>query len=161
EANPDSYQTWLARYQFRQAVAAAGADADLEKALTLAPREPDILLAAAQRAEAKGDVSAARDLVRQCREMQPNNADVVKTFVSLQVRSGQRAEALATLASAIKTMPESWELCAQSAELLLDDGKLPEATARIEELRESDAPSPLVEYLQARLAVTHGKWSDA
>jgi len=69
-ANSQSYRAYLARSQFRQQLnLQADADKDLNKALELAPREPTVLLTAADRAQSQGDLKKARQWIQKAREV--------------------------------------------------------------------------------------------
>ena len=69
------FRVYLARYRYRVRYGEeAEADADLQRALELAPAEPQVLLAAAQRAQMRRDYDRAAGLYRQLAKADPSDA---------------------------------------------------------------------------------------
>jgi predicted Zn-dependent protease len=172
KANAQSYRAYLIRLRYRQQESNfAGAETDLKTALKLAPREPAVLLAAADWAQSKGDLDKARGLIRQARALEPRNAAVVKAQAGLEMRAGKRAEAVAVLEDALKDMAHADlahagvahadELHLLLAELLVDEGKLTDAAGKIHDLSEAGIAPALLDYLRARVAVGKGQWHEA
>ena len=161
-ANGESFGAYLSRFRFhRQQDALAQAEADLNKALALAPKEPAVLLAAAEWAQGKGDLVRARELVQRGWEVEPRNVAVIKALAGLEMRAGNRQAAVAILRSAVKDVPQAFELQVLLVDLLLDESKLTEAAAKIQELRDGGMPAMLPDYLQARLALLRDQWPQA
>ena len=140
QANKQSFRAYLIRGRFRQQQKdVGGADADLGKAVSLAPTEPDVLLAAADWAQSKGDWKKAREWLRKGWELEPGNILVVKALAAMELRAGNDDEAATILTSALKDQPKAVELHVLLTDLLIDQGKLASAAGHIEELAEADA----------------------
>lgn len=161
-ANPKSYQAYLVRGRF---LAHKGlnqkSDQDLAQALKLAPEEPAVLLAAAERAEAKGQIDEARTLLQKGWAQHPQNVGLIRALAAVEMRVGGRENAIKILRSALKDVPRSWEIQVLLTDLLIDDHQLTEAAARIDELRKAGTPQALADYLEARLEIQRGQWSQA
>ncbi|HWY88636.1 MAG TPA: tetratricopeptide repeat protein [Gemmataceae bacterium] len=162
QANEQSFRVYLIRCNFRrQQNLFGGAEEDLDKALALGPREPSVLLAAADWARSKRDMKKAQEWVEQAFAIEPGNSAVVKALTALEMRAGNVDGAAAILTSALKVRPNDQELHILLTELLIDQGKLANASMHIDELAEAGAPSALCAYLKGRLAIEKSLWSDA
>lgn len=146
-ANPAGARAYLARSHFhREQKAPARAEADLVKALELGPLEPEVLLAAADWQQVKGDLDKARAYLQKGWEHHPRNTAIVKALAGLEVRAGKRADAILVLRGALREV-RSRDLQVLLAELLLDQGKVAEAEILVEELRRCGVGASLSEYL--------------
>lgn len=71
EANADSPEALLARYRYRKQYGLNGSDEDLDKAISLASRDPAVILAAAGRANEKQRHADARSFYEQLTQVSP------------------------------------------------------------------------------------------
>lgn len=162
KANDKSFEAYLLRSKFlHQRNQMAEAERDLKKALELAGNEPTVLIAAADWAQAKGDVAKARGLLLQGRKQDPRNLAVVKALTGLEIRAGKRDEAVSLLNATLKDMPKAYELQVLLADLLIDEGKLEQAEAKIQELNDAHIPAAFTDFLGARLAIAKRQWAEA
>ncbi|MCI0640926.1 MAG: tetratricopeptide repeat protein [Gemmataceae bacterium] len=162
DSNQEAWRAYLLRCRFRkQEGDVPGAIADLGRALALGPKEADVLLAAADWALAKGNVSQARQYVQNGWELHPRNVAIVKALAGLEMRAGKREHAVAVLQTALKDLPKALELHVLLADLLIDEGQSAEAARRIDELRLAGMAPALPDYLEARLLMLGGRWHAA
>jgi tetratricopeptide (TPR) repeat protein len=161
-ANARSDRAYLIRYEFRRRRGDyVEAEADLHRALELAPAKPAVLLAGADWARAKGDLDQARVWLHKAWQMDPTHLDVVKALARLERQAGKRAEAAAILATALQHSPDAMELRILLADLLIDEGKYAEATAKVNALLADGAPKAFGDFLRARLAMAAAQWPKA
>jgi predicted Zn-dependent protease len=168
-ANPSSATAHLGRHHhLRSQARDADAARDLEIARKLAPDDADVLLAAAQWAQAKGDAAQARQLLASAAAKYPGNETLVKELASLEIRQGRRDAALKVIDDGLKARADSskgeslsGELQVYRADLLIDAGRVKEAGDVIAALRKDGLPPALPDFLDARLLIRDKKWSDA
>jgi Tfp pilus assembly protein PilF len=162
QANPKAYRAYLirARYLLRQGDEAA-ADKDVEAALSLDGRQPDVVLAAADRLLARDKATEAYALLQTGAEHNPLEAALYKAMADLKIRAGDRAGAVEVLARGLQKLPQAADLLVLQTDLLIDQGKLSEATGRLKELEKLNLPPTLPDYLRARIAIAAGRWAEA
>ena len=77
------------------------------------------------------------------------------------MKAGNVDGAAAILTSALKVRPNDQELHILLTDLLIDQGKLANASMHIDELAEAGVPPAFCDYLKGRLAIEKSLWSDA
>jgi tetratricopeptide (TPR) repeat protein len=164
-ANETSAAAWLARFRYRRMLGHdVEAEKDLAEARRLAPEDADVILAACQWAQSKGNDAEARRLAAKGAELFPANEAFIKERASLEFRQGHRDLALQVIEDGLKALgnkTRTGELQIFRADLLIDAGKPKEAAAIIAALRHDGLAPALPDFLQARLFVTEKKWSQA
>ena len=165
--NGRSAAAYLARaaYRRRYDVEAAGAAADVARALELAPDEVDTLLAAADSARTAGDLTRARDHLRRASRTHSDDLRVYRQLADLELQAGRPGEAVAQLQRGVAAAPEgspartllTWTL----AELLVQVGRPEDAAGPIQKLKEAKYADELIAYLEARVLMARGAWSEA
>lgn len=161
-ANAGDYRAYLIRARFhRREKHMAEVAADLATARKLAPREPEVVLAAAEWEHARGQATEAAEIVRRGLEAAPDDPNLLWTLANLRAREGKHAEAIELLQRGLTRRPQAHTLAVLLTDLLLDDGKLAEAERRVEPLQRDGAAPTLVDYLRGRLAVARGHWAEA
>jgi Tfp pilus assembly protein PilF len=162
EANEGSFRAYLGRGRYRQEFGPLDAAArDLARAQELAPREPDVLLAVAELAQARGDLEGARRQLEQCRELAPRNLRLFQDLGGLEAEAGWRRRAIAYLTQGLTVFPDQPDLLLALVELLLEENDQAGSGAIVTRLQQLGAPSEEVEYLHARLLILQGRWAEA
>jgi tetratricopeptide (TPR) repeat protein len=162
EANPKAYRARLirARY-FESRENQAAADQDLDAALALAAAEPAVVLAVAARRQAQGKAAEAYTLLEAGVQQHPDDANLYRAMADLKIRAGDRAAAVEILGRALQRLPSDADLIALQADLLIDQGDLTAAARQAKELRRLVPAAFLPDYLNGRIAVARGQWTEA
>lgn len=161
EKNDASFRAHLARWRYRTAYQLGGAEEDLAQARALAPEEADVLLAAAEVAERRGDSGEARTLLERALQLHPGDGRTYQALAAVELRAGRPEAAEAVLSRGIKALPDQLDLLWTLAEVQIDLGRLAEAQGSIDRLNQSKvAPAP-PGFLTAALRARQGKWSEA
>lgn len=160
--NPRSFQAYLTRSRFLQKHGDnARAEKDIQEALTLAPEEQAVLLAAADWSQSHGNSDTARKHLAKGIALHPTDATMYKALAGLELTSGKRAPAKELLRQGLKQNPESVDLSVLLIDILIDEAELAEAEQLLADLRRSGFVSPMTDYFQGRLKVQRGQWSSA
>ncbi len=169
-ANGGSAAAYVARARYRREFGAkdkefgtAGADADVARALELAPDDADVILAAAGSALAPGKAGfeKARGLLARGLKLHPANAAMYRVLASVEQASGRLDASAATLERALKEVPgrDRPEFLWLLANALVSTGKVPEATRAVDQFRAVKPLPETLEYLEGRLLVTQRQWA--
>ncbi len=151
-ALPDASAGYLARYHYlRTRGRKDDAKKDLDRALAKRqPAEAAPVLAAAQWEFEHDKLERAQQLLAPLAQAQVKHEDVYKTLAFLQLRTGARDSALATLEQGVGVLPESFALRVYRADLLIGAGKLERARKDLDELRPTWT-SPLLDFLEGQI----------
>ena len=139
----------------------AAADEDARRALELAPEDPETLLFAARVAAMSGRHAEARSLAERALKAQPHSPAPYTLLAEIATTAGDRAAAIEWLRRGVEAVPLDLELRWNFARLLVEAESGPAALAEIETLRKQGYPKPQLSYLEARVAMTAGKWQQA
>jgi tetratricopeptide (TPR) repeat protein len=183
DLNRTTYQVYLIRAGFcRMHGLPAQAALDLLTAFRLSPHEPDVLIAVAEMAYEKEELSRiglrfdATNLRLQLREAlqrrvdkepvddDKERADEVKLYEALAVldlHEENRASARRLIEQGLQRHPDSISLRVLFADLLLEQGQEAEARRELERLTKQKAPDANLSFLRARLAMKAGDWLSA
>src|SRR5205823_5664167 len=159
-ANADSFRAALARAAYRKRFGTFEAwEEDIARARQLAPDEPDVLVAAAELAQARNDVGQARTLLKRALERDPRRIGLYTALAAVETEAGRPEEAVACLRRGL-LQRDTDELQEALAEALLDAGKREEAGQTVALLRERKVSSVILGYLEARLLMGEGRWAE-
>lgn len=165
DANPNSWEAWLAKGRYLFTTRPAGDTARLEQAalaaaaaLKLAPDNTEVLHLAAQCALEQKNYDEARKHAARAIELDPQFAAGYLLLASVEVRADRRAEAIAWLRRGIEAQPNDAMLVWNLANVLLDDQKTDEIDLLVRRLQSLGHPGPLVEYLRARKEYVAEQW---
>jgi tetratricopeptide (TPR) repeat protein len=136
------------------------AAADISEALRLAPDEADVVLAAAESAQAQQRWDLAREHLRRGLEHHPEDVRMYQVAAELEFHAGRIKEARECLSRGLKRWPGREDLLWSQAALLIEAGKLAEARAAVDQLHRTQLPRPRVDYLEATLAVKQEQWRE-
>ena len=133
EANPDNAPAYLARWQYRQQWALlqgpekleAGAK-DVGRALALAPKEAEVLLAAAELEARRRDFEKAREHLKRGIELFGKDARFYQAQASVELGAGRSADAVACLREGLKAVRgrQQLDLLWTLGNALVDSGEL-------------------------------------
>lgn len=162
QANAKAYRAYLIRARFESSVNdQRGADADLQAALALAPEQPDVVLAAAERRAAQGKPAEAYALLEEGTRHDPLEPMLYKAMADLKIRAGERTAAVQILARALQQLPHNTDLLTLQTDLRITEGDLTGAARQVRELIRLVPQSFLPDYLQARIAIAKSQWPEA
>ena len=167
-ANPKSALAYLERASYRERYAVPGVDpaADVAKALSLAPDDAAVLMAAARVALAKADVEGARKHLTHSVETHPEVTALYQTLAELEREAGKVDEAARWLLRGVDALSQSrgeerailhWML----ADMLIKAGRTDEAAEVIKTLGGEGVRPELLEFLEATNLAARGKFAPA
>ena len=129
--------------------------------LELEPDNRDGLWLASQCCLAKRDFDKAREYANHCIKLYPSNLNMYTTLADIEMNAGDRDEALAALEKGLEATARNPQLLWGLANVQID-AKLPkEAEKTIEELRQVEYYTALIDYLVARNDFVQGHWLPA
>ena len=168
--NPESSAARLARFRHQSAFGSKeDAAADLEAAVKLDGKNPDVILAASRWAQAQGDFEKARALVAEGIKQQTDADErLLKESAELELRAGHADKALELATRGLNSVGKQTrtiELQLFRADLLIDAGKIAEAEEEIRGIRALTSISTFTDYrpqfLRARLLVAAKEYRQA
>ena len=159
EANPDSAQAHLLRGFYLVRIQATDkALEEAKKSLELEPDGRDALWLAAECYSNARQYDDARDCATRGVALYPDNPNMYKTLANIELRSGDRDEAMAVLEQGLKATRRHPELLWAYANLLIDINRLEEGAQTIDELRNTRYPRQMADYLAARIDFAEERW---
>lgn len=165
DANPNSWEAWLAKARYLLATRPPGDTARLEQATSaataawkLAPEKTEVLQLAAQCALEQKNYDEARRHATRAIERDPQFTAGYLLLASLEVRTDRRAEAVGWLRRGLEAQPNDAMLLWNLANVLLDEQKTEEIDTLARRLQSLGHPGPLVEYLKARKEFVAQQW---
>jgi tetratricopeptide (TPR) repeat protein len=169
-ALPNEPQAYLTRAKFLTftldslpKMAADPVLADLNRALELAPANPDAAIMKADRLQRHRNLHEAFACLSDALKHNPGHVQLVRNLAWLEVNRGNTGGAIAILEDGLANASEGSELLVPLADLLLGYGD----TARTEEIIQKldRRAGPVVKlqakYLRGRLAMQQRRWDDA
>jgi tetratricopeptide (TPR) repeat protein len=139
------------------------AGADVTRAQELDPDGADTLLARSELADIRGEATAATQLLRDGLRLFPSDVRMYRAFAGLELRSGHGAEAAACFRDGAQRLSGEarQDLLWAEANVRVDLGQAAEAEAVLEQMRKARCPRPALEYINGRLLILAGRWSEA
>ena len=131
------------------------------RALQLAPNNPAALLLATRCAAEQGEYGRARKYGQRGIEAHPGLVDMYIALADVEQRAANSQEAIAWLRRGLQAVPGHPQLLWNLANLVIDQGGIKEAERATEQLRATDQPQALVDYLGARIRCAQGRWLEA
>jgi len=160
KVNPQSARAHVLRGNYLKSIDDSSDEALQEAiaAMALKPNDRDAMWLAAQCYLAKSDYAKARDFATRGIKLYPSAINLYTVLADIELRSGNRQQAIEALQAGLKATERSPQLLWSMANLLIDVKQLDDARGVIEELRATDYPRPLIEYLAARIDHVQGHW---
>lgn len=163
-ANPESGQAIITRWRYRRSYGLEADVNDVARALKLAPDDSDVLMAAAEVALSKKDMTGALKYLERGMERKPNDSAFYRYIASLQLNDNHPEKAEEVLRQGIARLPGRPELLFQLAVTLLGQGKVDgknEALDVIKDLQGMGLADGYSQYLEARVLMNRQRWADA
>ena len=133
----------------------------LDRARRDAPRNLSALVLAGVAQLEAGRPQRALAPLRQAAEVAPANADVPYNTGRAYLALGDATHAEAAFRRALALSPRYHDAAVNLVSLLLQTGRTPEAQAAFDSARQAGLSSPLLDYLEGKLAFLHGDSSAA
>jgi tetratricopeptide (TPR) repeat protein len=156
----DDVQAWLAMCRWhRQRGDIAAATKDAERALEIAPDDPDALFNAFELALAAADLPRAEDLAKKARDKFPDDERGYRGLAAVYLQQGRPQDAEQVLRDGVAALPGRASLLLMLADTLLQRNELEEATQTIARVKESfGQTSPAVSLFESRILIAEQKW---
>ena len=161
--NPTAGLAFIYRWRYSQEFLNGPDVNDLQKALELAPDDPEVLFTAAVVSEQKQDAASARIYFERGLKLDPKHANFALGLARLEMREGHLDRAEAVLRQAFEAT-HSIDAAFSLAENLILQGKIDgkdQAGDYINLLRKIGLGDTLVPFLEARILVQQKKWTQA
>src|SRR5205823_6238516 len=133
--------------QFEKGKTEAAA-ADVYQACALAPRQKEVLMAAADMALVEGNFAAARIYLDRGLELFPKLEHLYRTLATLEARGHCADEAIVCLQRGLTEVPDSMGLRIHLADLLSDQGPAKDVDALLCWVTDHNPPPGVVPYLE-------------
>lgn len=157
-ANPSSSQAYLVRALFaRDQQMRQQAAADLERALHLAPSDPDVLMVAADLVPELRPIQELRQGIEEALRQNTAHAGLYRSLVMVELKTGHSDAALAWLRQGVQSLPNQPELLELLCDLLIQRDELAEATQIERRLQQMSCLSAKCGYWKARLLMKQGR----
>ena len=158
--NDRSAQAYISRWRYRKAHHLDDADEDAAKAETLAPDDPDVILAVASEAIDRREVEKARSALSRGEALAPLETRIYQARAALEREDGQLDDAVAALKRGIGKSPDDsimlhWDL----VNLLIDLGRHDAAAQALAEIERNSLAQALGNYVRARLPMAARHWA--
>jgi len=162
--NPDSPTAYLAHGQYLVGIGEPDrGQRDIEKAYKLAPEDADVLLTMATRSEAKKKDAQAVEYLELGKKAHPKDPRFYQGLAGLAMKREKYQDALAIVDTGIKAVPvnEAQNLLFYKSELQFMANDVEGARQTAEEMQKSGFGPEYIEWVQARILLTEGKWYEA
>lgn len=162
KANPQSPAAHVACGEYlRECGQTEEAARQAAEALRLAPRNVEALLLAAQCALQRGQSDAGYTHASLAVKVDSKQVRAYSVLADLEIQRRRPEAAITWLRRGLEAIPNASQLQWHLASVLIDTEKTDEAKPIIERLRARDSSRPLVQYLDARIALVQRQWRDA
>ena len=161
EANPGSATALLERGRRKRATDPDEAGNDLSRARELAPNDADVLLASAGLEQLLKKTKAAKATLDRGVSLHPKDPRFYLDLAHLELKAMKPEAAVNCLKKGLEATGSAVEIQWMLANLDLDVGRLKEAEGLIDDLRARKVPANVVAFLNGRLEMSRGHWSEA
>jgi cellulose synthase operon protein C len=164
KVNPDMAEAYLARGQYRVVFdQAEKGERDIEKAYKLKPEDADVLLAMAGRAQNDKKLDQATQFLTIGKQKYPDDARFYQALAGMAMQSEKFDEALQIVDEGLKAVPgqKGQGLLLFKADLQFLDNKISDVRDTMEAMRKAHFRPDLIDFIDARIMLSQGKWNDA
>jgi tetratricopeptide (TPR) repeat protein len=171
QSDPENYRAYVARGQYylsdpdksKHIVNRQVARDNFQKALKLAPGEPEIyvLLAMTFEEEGKSDIDNVRQILAEGLKKAPRSTRLYALLAEMQLRAGRVDEAMKTLEDGVRKVPQPADLRFLLAELLAGQRANSKLDAQIVELRKLDVSKGCLDYLSGLYYINNNEFAKA
>jgi tetratricopeptide (TPR) repeat protein len=139
------------------------ASVNVTQALQLAPSEAEVQLAAAELERARHNLDGARNHLATGLKSHPKDSRLYQALAFLELEAGRRDQAIAKLNDGIRAVTglDRFHLLWDLTNVLIDGNDTGPAAKTIDQVRDSQPTPGAVEFLQARLNMALGQWTEA
>ena len=136
---------------------------DFAKAYKLAPKDADVLLTMAGRAEAEKRPERTREYLEAGLKEYPKDARFYQGLAGLEVKDQKYKEALEIVANGLKEVPEDevQTLLFYKAELQLMSNDISGVRRTEEDMRKAGFREEFIKWIEARILLAQNKWYQA
>lgn len=135
---------------------------NMNRAVAVDPDSPDVVWGSFELDLAKNDVAAAEKIARRARELFPTDERVYRGLAALALQRSDLPAAEAALRDGVAQMPGKLSLLLMLADTLLQQGKLDDTDAIVEQVEELfGTANPAVNLLQSRVLMARRQWPQA
>jgi cellulose synthase operon protein C len=162
--NPESADAFLQRGQYLVAIGEPDrGHREIEKAYRLAPKDANVLLAMAGRAQASENFDQAREFLNRGNKEYPADARFYQGLAGLEIKDKNYEKALAFIDDGLKQVSrdDKLNLLFYKAELQFLSNDVPGARATAEEMRQAGFRPEFVAWVEARILLAQSKWYEA
>lgn len=169
-ANPDNYEVYLTRYDYRIRMRLESRDAakiEIARARDLAPDNPQVLLKAVEYATADGLFEQAREDLDRGLELHPDNVQMYIALASLELTEGRHTstdrteQALEALQRGLEQMPDNPLLLVHLTEVQTMRRQFDAARSTIDKLARLNFDEDQIDFLTARVLIGEENWVEA
>jgi tetratricopeptide (TPR) repeat protein len=163
-ANNNSFRAYLERSRYRKRFKISGVHEDVERALQLAPNEPDARLAATELAIEKQDYEAARRHLTVGLEHSPKDWRLYRAMALVERATGHLKEADSCLrrgALAATDAAGRSQLLSLEIDVMIDSGESDQARGILQKLAREKLKPAILHYHSGRIYMSESKWIEA
>jgi tetratricopeptide (TPR) repeat protein len=160
EVNEKDVQAWLGRAQWhRQEGNLKAAAADVDRAIAMAPKDPDTVFASLELSMMRQDLAGAEEQGKKACEVFPNDDRGYRGLASVYLQQNRIDDAERVLREGVGVLPEKASLLLMLAETLLRQNNIPEVQQTIDRVKEIQGQaSPAVGLFEARVLIAQQRW---
>lgn len=141
---------------------------EIEKAAACDPKDSGVLLAQSELALGRNQFDQARNYLKQCRQLHPEEMAPLQALATLELEAGNTKEAIDILKQALALKEkrsdrykDREDLYFAMAEAYLRAGMIQEAEMLVKEMRKKDYLPVMVQLLEAEVLAGKGEWVKA
>jgi len=141
---------------------------EIEKAAGCDANDPGVLLAQSELALGRNQFDKARDYLKQCRKLHPEEMAPLQALATLELEAGNSREAIEILKQALALKEKRSDLYKDRedlyfsmAEAYLRAGMIQEAEKLVSEMRKKEYLPVMVQLLEAEVLAGKGEWVKA
>ncbi len=164
KVNPDLPAAYLQRGQYFVSIGEPDRGRrDIAKAYQMAPKDADVLLTMAARAQADDRMDRARGYLEAGQKEYPKDSRFYQGLAGLEVKDQKYKEALAIIADGLKAVPENeaQNLLFYKVELQFMSNDIPGIRVTEEDMRKAGFREEFMKWIEARILLAQNKWYQA
>ena len=146
---------------FRRAEQDEEAEADIARALKLAPEDLDVLLAVAELAMTAKEFDRAETFLSRAQEFFPDDERLHRQLSQLRLYQNNPEEALKHLGKAVEQKTEDPAALIKLADLQLKSGDVEAVRATMKRMKKASYRPEILEFFEARILMVQGEWLKA
>lgn len=170
EKNPDNYEVYLMRYDYRtrnRFETRSAARDEIVKARELAPDNVDVILKAVESAISTNEFDEAEADLERGLELHPENVQLYISLATLEMTKGsvngedRSEEASAALQRGLEAVPDNPLLLVHLTDVQIHRKQFDAARRTLERLAEVDFNQNQIDFLTSRILIGEERWVEA